>query len=187
MKTKLTLIVICYLLSDICFPAFAQGTAFTYQGRLQNNGNPANGTYNLTFSLFNVSSGGSAVAGPVTTNGFLITNGLFTVVIDFGAGVWNGGTNWLEIGVETNGGGSFTTLAPRQQLTPAPYAIFAEGADAAGISGTLPTANLGGTYSGAVNFNNGADSFDGSFYGDFLAPLLLAAILSAILSARAAA
>ena len=65
-------------------PASAQGTAFTYQGQLQNNGSPASGTYNLTFSLFNVNTGGTAVAGPVTTNGVIVTNGLFTVMIDFG-------------------------------------------------------------------------------------------------------
>ena len=167
MKTKLTFIAICYLLSNISFAAFAQGTAFTYQGRLQNNGSPASGSYNLTFSLFNVNPGGTALAGPVTTNGVIITNGLFMVTLDFGAGVWNGETNWLQIGVETNGTGSFTTLAPRQQLTPTPYAIFAEGANASGISGTIPAGNLGGTYGGAVNFNNGANSFDGSFYGAF--------------------
>src|ERR1700720_3267025 len=118
--------------------AFAQGTAFTYQGQLQNNGSPASGTYNLTFTLFTTNTGGSAVAGPVTNNGVIVTNGLCMVLIDFGASVWNGASNWLQIGVETNGAGSFTTLSPRQQLTPAPYAVFAEGPNAAGISGTLP-------------------------------------------------
>ena len=61
MKTKQTikLTAICHLVSALCLPAFAQGTAFTYQGRLQNNGSPASGTYNLTFSLFNVSNGGT--------------------------------------------------------------------------------------------------------------------------------
>ena len=45
----------------------AQGTAFTYQGQLQNNGNPAGGTYDFIFSLYSVNSGGSPVAGPLTT------------------------------------------------------------------------------------------------------------------------
>ena len=49
-------------------PVLAQGTAFTYQGQLQNNGSPASGTYNLTFSLFNTNTGGVAIAGPVTNN-----------------------------------------------------------------------------------------------------------------------
>ena len=169
MNTKQTikLIAICHLLSALCLSAFAQGTAFTYQGRLQNNGSPASGTYNLTFSLFNVSGGGSAAAGPVTTNGVFVTNGLFTVTLDFGPSIFNGTAYWLEVGVETNGAGSFTTLVPRQPLAPTPYAVFAEGASAAGLSGTIPAGNFGGTYGNAVNFSNGADSFDGTFSGQF--------------------
>ncbi|HEV2318833.1 MAG TPA: hypothetical protein VGV18_03735, partial [Verrucomicrobiae bacterium] len=61
--------------------ALAQGTAFTYQGELQSIGTVASGTYNLQFSLYTSASGGVAVAGPVTTNGVAISNGLFTVTI----------------------------------------------------------------------------------------------------------
>ena len=107
------------------YEAPAQGTAFTYQGQLQNNGSPASGTYNLTFSLFNSNVSGAPVAGPVTNNGVIISNGLFTVLVDFGPGVFIGATNWLEIAVETNGANTFTTLTPRQQITPTPYAITA--------------------------------------------------------------
>jgi hypothetical protein len=145
----------------------AQGTAFTYQGQLQYNGSPANGTYNLTFSLYNTNSGGASVAGPVTNNDVVVTNGLFAVAIDFGPNVFAGQSNWLQIGVATNGVNTFTTLAPRQELTPAPYAIYAEGANATGLIGTIPAANFGGSYNNTVSFNNGADSFDGSFYGLF--------------------
>ena len=136
----------------------AQGTAFTYQGQLQNNGSPASGTYNLTFSLFNVSSGGSAVAGPVTTNGVIVTNGLFTVLVDFGPGVFTGQTNWLAIGVETNGVSSFTTLNPRQELTPTPYAILAN--TASNLLGTLPAAQLSGTVPLARLSGISSDQFD---------------------------
>jgi trimeric autotransporter adhesin len=138
-------IVLCFLSSIamlIGVNAFAQGTAFSYQGQLQNNGSPAHGTYNLQFSLYTVATGGAAVAGPVTTNGVSITNGLFAVTIDFGATVWSGATNWLQIGVETNGASSFSSLSPRQQIMPLPYAIFSEGANAAGLTGTVPVAHL---------------------------------------------
>ncbi|HUA66852.1 MAG TPA: tail fiber domain-containing protein [Alphaproteobacteria bacterium] len=118
----------------------AQGTAFSYQGQLASNGVPVSGTYSLTFSLFNVASGGNAVAGPVVTNGVFVNNGLFDVTIDFGAGVWNGQTNWLQIGVETNGAASFTTLVPRQEILPVPYAIFASSAST--LLGTLPLGQL---------------------------------------------
>src|SRR6266566_1546273 len=132
---------------------FAQGTAFTYQGRLQNNGSPSSGTYNLAFWLFNTSNGGSAVAGPVITNGVIVSNGLFTVQIDFGPAVFTGAANWLQIGVETNLASSFTTLAPRQQLTPSPYAIFAE---SAGIANGTVVRSLNG-FSDTVNLSAGSN------------------------------
>src|SRR5208283_6144110 len=55
--------------------AFAQGTAFTYQGRLNSGGSPAGGTYNLTFTLFNTNTTGVPIAGPVTNNAVSVTNG----------------------------------------------------------------------------------------------------------------
>ena len=119
-------VLLLFLALTLQLTAFAQGTAFTYQGRLQSNGSSASGTYNLTFSLFNTNTSGVAIAVPVTNNAVLVTNGLFTVLIDFGIGAFTGTSNWLEIAVETNGGVSFTTLTPRQQLTPVPYAINAE-------------------------------------------------------------
>ena len=139
--------------------AFAQGTAFTYQGQLQNTNGPVHGTYNFNFSLFNTNINGTAIAGPVTVNGVVITNGLFTVAIDFSASVWNGQTNWLQIAVETNGASSFTNLSPRQQLTPTPYAIFAN--TASNVLGTVLTEQLSGTLPlaqlpGAVVTNNEA-------------------------------
>src|SRR5208283_5276020 len=133
MKTHLTttkrlmLLAIAIIIQQLS-TAYAQGTAFTYQGQLNNNGSPASGTYDLTFTLFNTNTSGVAIAGPVTNNAVGVTNGLFTVLIDFGSGVFNGQTDWLEIAVATNGVNTFTTLAPRQQLTPVPYAIYAESA-----------------------------------------------------------
>ncbi len=142
---------------------YAQGTAFTYQGQLNDSGSPASGTYSLTFTLFKTNTSGVPIAGPVTNNAVAVTNGLFTVLIDFGPGTFTGETNWLEIGVETNGVSSFTTLAPRQRLTPAPYAIYAESANAAGISGTLSTAQLP---SSVVTNGSAGVNLVGNFSGD---------------------
>ena len=138
-------------------PLAAQGTAFTYQGSLTDGGNPANGTYNLRFSLYTSATTSTASAGPITTNGVAVSNGLFTVTIDFGANPWDGTAYWLGIGVETNGAGSFKTISPRQELTPAPYSIFAT--TAGDLSGTLPASQLTGTVPlarlpGAVVTNN---------------------------------
>ena len=155
MKTRLFAFLALASLSTLSLhlsPLFAQGTAFTYQGQLQSSGSPASGTYNLTFTLFNTNSGGTSVAGPVTNNAVVVTNGLFTVPIDFGSGVFTGQSNWLEIAVETNLAGTFTTLTPRQQLTPTPYAIYAESVAASNIIGTLIDTQL--THS-AVTVSNG--------------------------------
>ena len=116
------------------------GAAFTYQGRLAEGNNSANGSYDLKFMLYDAASGGSAVAGPRTNNEVGVSNGLFTVTVDFGA-VFDGNARWLEIGVRTNGGGAFATLAPRQPLTPSPYALYAPSAGTAATATTAASAN----------------------------------------------
>ena len=167
MKTRTHCLFITLALLAGLNPLAAQGTAFTYQGRLNLNGAPANGSYDLTFSLFSSSTGGSPVPSPQTNSAVAISNGLFSVTISsLVGGVFNGSTYWLEIGVRTNGAPGFTTLASRQQITPTPYAIFAEGANAAGLSGTLPATSFSGTYGGAVAMNNAGNSFGGTFIGN---------------------
>ena len=112
----------------------AQGTAFSYQGRLQSGTNVANGSYDLTFSVWNNSLGPSQAGNTFTNAATSVMNGLFTVALDFGSGIFDGNPRWLETGVRTNGNDAFTTLSPRQPLMPAPYAIYAGGVNAAGIS-----------------------------------------------------
>jgi len=87
----------------------------------------------LYFTLFVTNHGGAPFTPTVTNPATAVTNGLFNTTIDFGPGIFTGGSNWLELAVQTNGGSCFTTLAPRQLLTPVPYAITA-----AGLSGYLP-------------------------------------------------
>jgi hypothetical protein len=145
--------------------AAAQGTAFTYQGQLQEAGVPANGSYDLRFALYDMASGGTLVAGYNTNSATPVSNGLFSVLLDFGTGVFNGTTYWLDIGARTNGTGAFAALSPRQELTPTPYAIFAESVSAAGLTGTLPSGSLGGAYSGVVSFTNPGDTFAGNGSG----------------------
>ena len=119
--------------------AIAQGTAFTYQGRLNANGAPANGTYDFDFALFNANSGGSLIGSADFALGVPVTNGLFTVSLDFGAN-FPGAARWLEIAVRTNGTTIFNVLSPRQPLTPTPYAISAANV----ANGAVDTAQLAG-------------------------------------------
>jgi hypothetical protein len=142
MKTKIfsCLLALMSLFMGGANPAFAQGTAFTYQGRLDNNNTPANGTYDLSFSAFDADTNGNLIAGPVTNTAVAVSNGLFTVTMDFGAGVFDGSQRWLEIAVSTNGADAFDTVSPRQEITPAPYAIRAQ---TAGMADTAADVSAG--------------------------------------------
>lgn len=104
-------------------PLAAVGTGFTYQGYLENGGNPANGAYDFQFRLYDAATLGAQIGVTVTVSDALVTNGLFNVELDFGTGVFGGGARWLEIEVRPGASsGAYTILTPRQELTPAPYA-----------------------------------------------------------------
>src|SRR5262245_50098386 len=70
----------------------AQTTLFSYQGKLTDAGNPANGTYDLQFRLFDtVIVGTGAQQGPtITAPNWPVTAGIFTIALDFGANVFTG-------------------------------------------------------------------------------------------------
>jgi trimeric autotransporter adhesin len=117
-------------LACLAAPVHAQtpaGTAFSYQGRLTDNGAPASGVYDLQFALFDASSGSGLVAGPLVVDDATVTNGLFTVSLDFGSSAFTGQARWLEIAVRPGAStGAFTPLAARQVISPAPHAVFSQ-------------------------------------------------------------
>lgn len=158
MQTKIVFaaLVLLSILNSPLSTAHAQGTAFTYQGRLNVGSSPANGSYDLRFLLYDNSIGGNQ-QGPILTNSAIaVSNGLFIVTLDFG-NVFPGAARWLDIAVRTNGNSAFTELSTRQPLTPAPYAITAGNV----ISGGLAA----GTYGNAISFTNNSNSFTGNGAG----------------------
>jgi hypothetical protein len=139
----------------------AQGTAFTYQGRLQSDGAPYFGPAEFQFTLWDAAEDGTQLSAttPETLAG-TVSNGLFTLTVDFGSAPFtNGSDRWLQIELRT-GLGAFEVLSPRQKLTPTPYAITA-----GYVTGPLPSAGLVGTYGEPVTFNNAANSFSGNGAG----------------------
>ena len=117
----------------------ALGTGFTYQGRLLQSGNPLSGTCDLQFMLWNAEMGGTQIGIAQTKIALSISNGLFTVVLDFGATPFAGDARWLEVSVRSPAGsGSYTTLSPRQPLTAVPYALYAKTAPWSGLAGVPP-------------------------------------------------
>jgi hypothetical protein len=163
-------------------PVLAQGTAFTYQGRLDNGTNPVNGNYDLTFALYNASTSGAQAGSTLTNLDVGVTNGLFILREDFGA-QFNGMAYWLQIGVRTNGSTTFTPLSPRQELTPTPYAIYADNAGSNPLIADPGTQNFfagldagnaasPGTYNTAIGFsalNINTGSYNSALGNDALA------------------
>jgi hypothetical protein len=174
MRRKIICRLLCALLVLGAFETIhAQGTAFLYQGRLNDSGSPATGNYDLRFAIYDALTNGNAISFPLTNSATAVSNGLFTATLDFGP-IFTGTNYWLQIGVQTNGmTNAFVTLFPRQPILPVPYAIFANGASnllgtlaATQLSGTLPPSAFAG-YTNTVSLTNGANLFSGTFSGTF--------------------
>lgn len=110
------LLVSLLLMLALMAPAMAD-TTLTYQGRLDQNGQPASGEFSASFRLFSADTGGSQV-GATLARTVLISDGLFQADLDFGVQAYETAL-WLEIGV--NG----LTLTPRQRIAAAPFAVRA--------------------------------------------------------------
>ena len=152
MFSYLRMIVGTWLLISLAGRLAAQTTAFTYQGRLTDGGQPANGTYDLTLSLYATNLSGSPL-GIVTNQGVAVAGGLFTVTPNFGPGVFGATNYWLEIAVRTNHATAFLTLSPRQSVTPAPLALYAASAASAAsavTAGSVAATNISGVIASAA-------------------------------------
>jgi hypothetical protein len=110
--------------------------AFTYQGELRVQGAPANASYDMEFRLYPAASGGSPIGGSVAASAVVVSNGLFSIPLDFGPAQFAGERQWLEIRIGAAGSGSFETLAPRSEITAAPYAWSAATALANSVTGS---------------------------------------------------
>lgn len=116
------------------------GSAFTYQGRLDQSGSPVNDSCNFKFTLYDAASGGSVVGSTVTKTGVPVTDGVFSTDLDFGSGYFTGDARYLQIQVQCSGDSSYTSLSGRVALNAAPYALSL--VPGAVISGTHPTGRV---------------------------------------------
>lgn len=159
MKLKRILIMPLFL----CFCVFGQAasgqtTAFTYQGLLRSSSSPANGNFDFEFKLFDLVSSGAQQGSTIQRLNVAVTNGVFTVSLDFGAPVLPGTDRFLDIAVRASGGGAFTPLTPRQQITSAPYSVRSLNSTTADVA--TNATQLGGVAANQfVTTSNGGTNF----------------------------
>ena len=82
--------------------AAEMGTAFSYQGRLEDGGGPVTNTSpgcDFAFELWDALAGGTQINDTQAAIGVRVVNGVFTVVLDFGSGAFIGEARFLDINV----------------------------------------------------------------------------------------
>lgn len=149
-------VVLCA--ATITLKAAAQtplGTTFTYQGKLENTGQPASGLHDLRFQMFTLAAGGTQVGSTICVDGVDVVDGLFTASLDFGA-AFDGDQRFLQVSVRADGtpgncaSGTYTMLTPRQPLTAVPYALYALTGPGSGGPWTVSGNNIFNTNTGNV-------------------------------------
>lgn len=134
----------------------AQTSTLTYQGRLTDGSMPASGAYQMRFTLMDSAAGGTPVGGPIENVPVTVTNGVFTVMLDFGVTAFASGANrFLEIEVRRTSGEPYVLLNPRQQITSSPYSVRTLSAQVADSVASQTSLNTPDT----VVARNGSGSF----------------------------
>jgi outer membrane lipoprotein-sorting protein len=99
----------------------AVSSAFTYQGSLENGSGPVNDTCDMIFLLYD--GGGIQIGYNLPKNNVAVSDGVFSVELDFGDAAFTGGERRLQIRVKCSGDSSYTSLSPDVTINAAPYAL----------------------------------------------------------------
>jgi hypothetical protein len=117
--------------SLISYSAQVSENSFSYQGHLTDANQPAVGTYDIQFQLFDSETEGTQIGETIPFEDVQIDDGTFRVYLDFGVEAFDGSVRYLEIYVKRTSGDTFVQMTPRQPITPSPYALYAREASSA--------------------------------------------------------
>jgi len=141
MKLRPTVLALALALAMGSSAALAE--PFTFQGYVENAGNPINGNADMTFRVYSAASGGSLLGNEIVQNAWPVADGVFTIDLDAGIGlVFDGGPRFLE--VEVNG----QILSPRLEILPAPLAASANALRGRAVSASAPASGDVMTWTG---------------------------------------
>lgn len=101
------------------------GTEFSYQGVLTKGGTPFTGAADLRFSLWNDATStlpGTQYGGSILRPGVPVSNGVFTVQLDFGSSVFSEKRRFLQVESMVAPEVEFTAILPRTPVTGVPFA-----------------------------------------------------------------
>ena len=168
------LVTVAILVMALCMAgvvwAAAMGTAFTYQGSLVDDNNPADGLYDFEFEVYDDAATGSQQGSTVSKDDVDVIDGHFTAILDFGSSIFTGDARWLQIAVRPGASSDpneYSTLSPRQEITPTPYALYAETAESVTVplelSASSSDAIIKGTNTGAGQGVYGVHSSSGNY------------------------
>jgi hypothetical protein len=141
---SIVLVLVALTVGGALERATALSTAFTYQGQLNQNGAPVNGSCDFIFSFYDAATGTGRISAQ-TLDAVNVSSGLFSVQLDPNpvGGIFTGADRWLEIATRCPAGsGAWSgALTPREQLTATPYSLYAP---AAGLAADLTCAGCVG-------------------------------------------
>jgi hypothetical protein len=146
-KRALIFVILALVLAATTFGQVT--TAFNYQGSLKDQGASANGQYLLQVKLYSAANGG-ILAGTLNDVPVTVTDGTFSVDLDFGADAFDGADRYMEISVRKTAGESYTTLTPRQKINSVPYAVRSTYASSASTFTETMSGDVTGGISGTT-------------------------------------
>jgi hypothetical protein len=115
---------LCLLLLGGAVRADLLDNAIGVQGVLSVNGAPAEGVHDLRVTPYPDRFAGVPLAPALEIDNVFVSQGAFSTKVDFGSTLFLGDKVFFEIAIRAgNSTGAYEVLAPRQEVTAAPYAL----------------------------------------------------------------